>query len=141
MKKREVVMTNLWSAMVEVLAKAKGFVADQQQGLQDMAQLRIRLFCLRTIQTVRLLFVYLLGTGICLVFLLSSISMCNTTLFNYASLTPQAKMWLGFSLAAVYLIVACVVFSILFSEKKWLRIFHAHHMFRDLEDMSFKEKK
>ena len=124
---------DLWSlALVFLSGMVQRLVLGQRQGYKNVAQLRIRLLYLRTIKTCRLLFLNFLGVGMCLVFLLSSILIFNAAFFFYAPYDPQTKMWVGFCLAAVYFLMAAGVFYSMFTEEKWLRMFHAHGIFEDM---------
>ena len=123
---------SLWSLGLMLFSgMMQKFTLSQRQGYSQMTRLRIKLLYLKTIKTCRLLFLNFLGVGACLVFLLSSIIIFNITLFLYAPYAAQAKMWLGFFLAAVYLSIAVWAFSYVFSEEKWLRMFHAHNMLKN----------
>jgi hypothetical protein len=79
---------------------------------------------LKSIKTFRLLFVSLLGIGISLVFLLTSLVLFHVSLFLYTPLSPLIKMGIGFFFAAVYFGIAFLIFSKIFSESRWLEIFH-----------------
>ena len=118
----------LWSLGLMLFSKAvHQFTLGQRQGYSQMTRLRIKLLYLKIVKICRLLFLNFLGVGVCLVFLLSSIIICTVTLLLYTPYAMQAKMWLGFFLAAVHLSIAVWAFSSIFSEEKWLRMFHAHN--------------
>jgi hypothetical protein len=102
------------------------------RSFMDLARLKASLMYVKSIETFRLLFVSALGIGICLVLLTSSLVLFHATLFLYAPLSAQAKMWAGFSFALVYFLVAFKAFSYVFSESQWLKIFHAEDVVDDI---------
>ena len=117
----------------------KGFASYPRAHL-DLARLRISLIYLRSIETFRLLFISLLGLGVCLIFLLSGLILFNVTLFLYTPWSNEAKMYIGFILAASYFLVAGGAFLYIFSQTKWLKIFHADNMVGRLTDPTSSEK-
>jgi hypothetical protein len=90
----------------------------------DIARLKMSYLYVKSIKTFRLLFVSLLGIGISLVFLLSSLILFHASIFLYAPLSPSVKMWIGLLFAAIYFGIAFMIFSKIFSESRWLEIFH-----------------
>ena len=132
---------NLWSlGLVLLSGMVQKFVLSQKEGYKSVGQLKLKLFYLKTIKTSRLLFLSFLGVGTCLVFLMSSLNMFNAAIFTYSSYSPDTKMWLGFLLAALYLLVAGVIFTVVFSERKWLEIFHLHKILEEMDDTASSEK-
>ncbi|MBF0570338.1 MAG: hypothetical protein HQL12_00555 [Candidatus Omnitrophica bacterium] len=93
--------------------------------------MKIKLLYLRIIKTCRFLSLSYLGMGVCLVFMLSSIIILNTTFFIYTPFSMEIKMWVGFLSAAVYFLIAIGAFVFVFSEKKWLFMFNAQDIFKD----------
>jgi len=114
--------------------------AQNQLGCRNAPRLRMKLLYLKSIKTFRFLFLTVLGIGVCLVFLLSSIIILNISIFLYAPLGAGTKMWLGLMFAAVYLFAAIGAYSFVFSQKKWLFIFHAQNILKDEEGIFPLEK-
>lgn len=108
-------------------------LANNQGTYKDIARLKASLLYLKTIKTFRFLFLSVLGIGVCLVFLVSSIALFNTSLFTYAPYSAETKMWAGFLLAAFYLMIAGIAFSLVFSQEKWLNMFHAQAMIKKIQ--------
>ena len=105
----------------------------------EVAHLKMAMLYLKTIKTCRFLFLSFLGIGVCLVFLLTSLVLFNVSLFMYAPYTDSAKMWLGFCFAAVYLSIAGVAFTYVFSQSKWVEIFNAGNILDKLDAESLTE--
>ena len=100
---------------------------------KDLTDLKLKLFYLKAIQTSRLLFISTLGVGVCLVFLFSGLILLHSTFFFYTSYSLEAKMWVGFIFATIYLLIAAVAFLYFFNMDKWLDIFHAQNIFKNFE--------
>jgi len=94
----------------------------------EVAKLKMSLMYVQSIKTFRLLFISLLGMGICLVFLLAAIILFHVSLFLYAPWSMNTKMTLGLLCSLIYFIATMVVFSQVFAADKWLRIFHAENL-------------
>jgi hypothetical protein len=110
----------------------KGFNPSRySRSMVDLARLKASLMYVKSIETARLLFVSILGIGICLTLLSSALLLFHVTLFLYAPWTAEVKLWVGLAFAAVYLGIAIKAFSYVFSETQWLKIFHAEDLAGD----------
>ncbi len=98
----------------------------------DLAKIKMSLMNIKGIETFRLLFVSALGIGICLVLLLSGLLIFHATLLLYTPWTDQTKMYVGLFFGGLYLLAAVGAFLYIFSQAKWLQIFHAEKMVDDL---------
>ncbi len=103
----------------------------------DLARLKMSLLYIKGIKTSRLLLINLLGMVLCLVFLITSLIIFHTTLFLYAPWSIQTKMVVGILFATIYLLISIWVFLSIFSQDKWLHIFHADHMIDRLRKKSY----
>jgi hypothetical protein len=52
----------------------------------------------------------------------------------------ETKMWVGFVFAAVYLLIAVKSFLYVFAEGKWLNIFYAQNIFKELDAEAYSQK-
>lgn len=98
----------------------------------ELTKLKIAIGYLQTIKTMRMLFVSLLGVGVCLVLLLTGLVLLHCAVFFYAPWSVSVKMAVTLGCAAVYISIAAAVFAYVFSEEQWLKIFNADKMISDL---------
>ncbi len=99
----------------------------------EILRLKMSLLYLKTIETSRLLFVSLLEIGISLVFLLVGLILFHAVIFLYAPWEAATKFYVGMGFAMAYLLISFTVFFYIFSQSKWLMIFHAENLLKDLE--------
>ena len=104
-----------------------------------LARLKASLMYVKSIETARLLFVSMLGIGICLTLLSISLLLFHATLFLYAPWNAEVKMWVGLAFALVYFGIAVKAFSYVFSEAQWLKIFHAEDIAGNPADKPYAE--
>ena len=114
---------NVMALVFFLLTRAAQKLTINQEAFKDMTQLKLQLLYLRMVKTTRVLFMTTFGMGICLVFIFASLVLFHATFFLYAPLTVNAKMWIGFACAAIYLFIAVKVFTSIFAEEKWIKIF------------------
>jgi hypothetical protein len=107
----------------------------------ELARLKIALLYVKSIETFRLLFLSLLGVGVCLFFLLGSMVLFHAVLFNYTPWSTTTKMYLGFFLSLVYFLLAVSAFYYVFSQTKWLKIFYADDIVKKLSEMGLDKEK
>jgi hypothetical protein len=98
----------------------------------DLAKLKMSFLYIKSIKTFRFLFLSLFGIGICLVFLLSSLILFHTSLFLYTPWSNEIKMGIGILCTIIYFSIALSIFSKIFSQKRWMEIFHAESLLGDL---------
>jgi hypothetical protein len=103
-----------------------------QRSFVDLARLKASLMYVKSIETFRLLFMSILGVGICLILLATSLALFHTVLFVYTPWSAQVKLSVGLFFAVVYMAVAVKAFSYVFSESQWLKIFHAEEVVEDI---------
>jgi len=100
----------------------------------ELTRLKMSLMYVRGIKTFRLLFMSLWGMGICMVFLLMGLVLFHATLFLYSPWSMETKMLVGFLCSAFYLLGTLLLFSKIFAQDKWLRIFHAEGIMEHLKE-------
>ena len=118
---------------------AKGFNHNGQRDSLDLAKLKMSLVYVKSINTFRLLFMSLLGIGVCLILLISGIILLHTILFLYMPWSIETKIYAGLSLIGVYFFTAFNMCSYIFSQEKWLKIFHADCIVENLAPQSSSE--
>src|SRR4051812_31997558 len=91
---------------------------------EDTARVKMSVMYLKLIKTCRLLFISLLGIGICLNLGLVGLVLLHATLFLYTPLSTTTQMIIGFGSAALYIGAAAFAFSRLFAQDEWLKMFH-----------------
>ncbi|MDO8580917.1 MAG: hypothetical protein Q7S13_05500 [Candidatus Omnitrophota bacterium] len=107
----------------------------------DLTRLKISIWYLQSIKTLRLLFISLLGAGVCLVLLMSGLVLFHLAIVLYAPWDPQVKMGVTLLCAAIYILIAIGLFSYVFAEDKWLKIFNAHGLMKEFTDFPEPEAK
>jgi hypothetical protein len=115
----------LWTLFLLWASSAVKGLQASQGGHMELTRLKISLIYVRSIKTFRMLFMSLLGMGVCLVFLFLGLILLHVSLFLYAPWGMEIKMLVGLLCSAVYLLAASAIFSSIFASDKWLNIFHA----------------
>jgi hypothetical protein len=95
-------------------------------------QTKMSLYYLKGIKTTRLLFMSLLGVGICLILLWTGLVVVHVSLF-LTSWEPQTKLLVNLIFGLVYITVAVGTFSFVFSETLWLKMFHMDKTMENLK--------
>ncbi len=103
----------------------KGMVQNKQGQAMDRTKLKMQLIYVKSIETSRLLFMSLFGVGVCLILVLTGITLFHTVLLGYTPWSTETKMWVGFLLAGGYLTIALKMFNDVFAQDRWIKIFHA----------------
>jgi len=98
----------------------------------DLTKLKIAMGYLQTIKTLRALFISLVGAGVLLVLLFCGIVLFHLGVIFYAPWSMEIKMGITFGCAAIYILAAAGVFTYFFSEDKWLKIFNADKIIKEL---------
>jgi hypothetical protein len=115
----------LWTLLLLWASSAvKGLQASQGNHM-ELTRLKMSLLYVRTVRTLRLLFMSLLSMGICLILLLAGLILFYVSLFLYAPWSAETKMLVGFFSSAIYLLGSFALFSKIFASDKWLEIFNA----------------
>ena len=96
-------------------------------------RLRMSLLYIKSIKTFRLLFISFLGVGACLVFLLAGLILLDVTLFMYAPLDAQTKMYIGLASTFTYFLIAGLLFHYIFLQETWMSMFNAKEMMKEIE--------
>lgn len=99
----------------------------------EIANLKLKLFYLRVVKSCRLLFLSQCAIGLCLVLLFSGLVLFHATFFLYAPCGAGVKMWVGFISSGIYLLIAAKFMTGFLSESKWIDIFYAQGMYKDLD--------
>ena len=115
----------LLSLLVNLISNPLKGVNAYRQNSMDLAKIKMSLLYIKGIETSRLLFVSLLSVGVCLIFFITGLVLFHATLFLYTPWDMVTKMYIGFSFAMIYLLVSVIAFSYIFSQAKWLKMFHA----------------
>lgn len=118
----------------------QGLNPSRRAASMEIARLKMSLLYIKSIETSRLLFISLLGIGVCLVFMTIGLIIFHATLFLYAPWSAATKMYVGFAFTAIYFSIAGIAFSYVFSQDKWLKIFHADSIINSLKDKSSPEE-
>ena len=126
-------MNKIFMALVAALCSGaiKGFSPNGQNSM-EIARLKMSLIYVKSVDTFRWLFISLLGIGACLIFLMSSLIVLHTTLFLYIPWSIEAKMYVSFSLAGIYFLIAVIISSYIFSHAQWMKIFNADKIISNL---------
>ena len=115
----------LWTLLLLWVSSAiKGLQANQGDHMA-LTRLKMSLMYMRMIKTFRLLFMSLLGLGLCLILLLVGLILFHVSLFLYAPWSMDTKMLVGISSSAIYLLASFFLFYKIFASEKWLEIFNA----------------
>jgi hypothetical protein len=115
----------LWTLLLLWGSSALKGLQTSNSGHMELTRLKMSLMYVRSIKTFRLLFISLLGIGVCLVFLFVGLILFHVSLFLYAPWSMETKMLLGLFCSVVYLMATFIMFSRIFASDKWLNIFHA----------------
>lgn len=91
----------------------------------EAAKLQSYIVYLKSIRTMRLLFISILGIGFCLLLLVSGIFLFHLSLLLYGPWSNNTKMIITLVSAAIYIGGSIGVFIYIFSQKKWMEIFNA----------------
>lgn len=99
-------------------------------GALDMEANRQKVFVLylKAVRSFRMVFLSAAAVAVAVVLLISSLVLAHVVIFAYSPWTPMTKMVVGLSAAFVYLLIAGGIFYVVFSEKRWLKIFNAHRL-------------
>ena len=105
-------------------------------GSTEITKLKITKLYVKSIESLRLLFITLFGMGVCLVFLLSAIVIFHVVIFMYMPWEVQTKIIVSLSFASLYFIIATVSLVCVFSQVNWIKMFHAEKILENLQDQS-----
>lgn len=100
---------------------------------RDVMRIKVALAYIKFIRIFRLLFMSMLGIGICINLLFGGLALFYVTFFLYTPFSQETKMWVGFASAALFFGVAVKTFSYFFDPRQWLKIFHADHVLKELD--------
>jgi len=124
----------LWAFLLLWISSAVKGLQANQGGHVELTRLKMSLMYVRAIKTFRLLFMSLLGVGICMVLLFTGLILFHVSLFLYTTWSMETKLLVGFLSSAVYLLATLIIFSQVFAPEKWLEIFHAHGLIEHLKE-------
>jgi hypothetical protein len=123
----------LWTFLLLWASSAIKGLQVNQGGHMELTRLKMFLMYVRAIKTFRLLFMSLLGMGLCMVLLSTGLILFHATLFLYSPWSMETKMLVGFLCSAVYLLLTLTLFYKIFAQDKWLKIFHAEGIMEHLK--------
>jgi hypothetical protein len=103
-----------------------------EQGSAELTKLKIATIYLHVVKVSRLFFISLLGSGVCLVLLLAGLLLVHITIFCYAPWDVSVKVTLTLICAFLYILTAIGIFTYVFAEDKWMKMFNAEGMIKDL---------
>lgn len=118
----------LLSSLLGLCSLAAKAFGPYRQEVMDTARLKMSLLYIRGINVLRLLFVSLLGVGLCLMFLLGGIILLYTTLILYAPWSDQVKFYVNLACAVLYMGLSLGTFFYVFAHAKWLEMLQANHI-------------
>ena len=124
---------NIMSLMFFLFSNVAQQLNARREIYKDITNLKLKLMYVNAIKTFRFLFLSIVGIGASLVFLFMSLSVFNSTLFSFVPMSTETKMWVGFGLAAFYLLIAGAAFAYIFAEHKWISMFNAQGMINKVE--------
>lgn len=134
---RKILMTSLFLFASNLI---RGF-NPYQKATVDCTKMKLTIWYLQSIKTMRYLFIGLLGAGTCLMLLMTGLILFHLAIVLYAPWTIQVKMGITLSCAAFYILTAVGLFAYFISEDKWVKIFNAHGLMKELADRSEQEAK
>jgi hypothetical protein len=102
----------------------------------EITKLKITKLYVKSIESLRLLFITLFGMGVCLVFLLSAIVVFHVVIFMYMPWDVQTKIIVSLLFAGLYFIIATVSLICVFSQVNWIKMFHAEKILEQLNEQS-----
>jgi hypothetical protein len=102
----------------------------------EITKLKMAKLYVKGVESLRLLFIAIFGMGVCLVFLLSAIVLFHTIILFYMPWDVQTKICVSLVFAGMYLIIAIASFGYVFSQLKWLKMFHADKILDQLKEQS-----
>jgi len=102
----------------------------------EITKLKITKLYVKSVESLRLLFITLFGMGVCLVFLLCAIVLFHVVILMYMPWDVQTKIFVSLLFAALYFIIAGASFAYVFSQVKWLKMFHADKILDQLNEQS-----
>jgi hypothetical protein len=118
----------LWTFLLLGATSAIKGLQFNQGGRMELTRLKMSLVYVRAIKTFRLLFMSLLGMGVCIVFLFMGLALFHASLFLYSPWSMQTKMIIGFLFSAVYLLMTLTLLYKIFAQDIWLKIFNAENI-------------
>ncbi len=110
--------------MVFIAGLMKGSSFSPNTSLR-VGRAKAMMWYLQSIKTLRLLFISLLGIGVCLVFLTAGLALFHVGIFLYAPWTAEEKMYVTFICATLYVAGAFGTFMYIFNQRQWVIIFNA----------------
>lgn len=135
---KKFIMTALFFLTSRFL-KGGGMGVFAESPLMKLTPLKMSIAYLRSIQTFRLLFISLLGIGGCLIFIVAGLVVLNVTLLTLTPWSQETKLFVGLGCAFFYLLIGFGVLAYIFSEEKWMKMFHADDVVKYLTGSDFSE--
>ena len=130
-------MTNLFLLASNLI---RGFNPYRKASV-DLTKIKMSIWYLHGIKALRLLFISLLGAGMCLVLFMSGLILFHLAIVLYVPWEPQVKLGFTLMCAVIYILLAGGFFSYAFAEDKWLKIFNADGLMKQFTELSEEEAK
>jgi hypothetical protein len=128
-------MKNIWmSALMFLFSRFMNSSAPT--GSAEITRLKMTKMYIKSIESLRLLFITLFGMGVCLVFLLSAIVIFHAVIFMYMPWDVQTKISVSLFCAGLYFLIAIASFAYVFAQMKWLKMLHAEKILEQLNEQS-----
>lgn len=128
---KKLLMTGLVFFISNLLKKTTGSYGS---AAVDLTKLKVAMGYVQAIKVFRLLFLSLLGSGICLILFLTGLVLVHTTILLYAPWETSTKIGVTLVCGIGYILAAVGVFLYVFAEDQWLKIFNADKVIRELTD-------
>lgn len=114
-------------------------IPGQHHEYRNMAKFKMQLGYLKGVKTCRSLCLSFVGAVACLILVVSGIIIFNVSFFAFSPYSAEFKMWIGLLSSVVYLGAAAAIFLSVFTEERWLEIFHAQDLGQDALEASSEE--
>ena len=128
---KKILMTGLFFLVSNLLKRANPY----REAAVDLTKLKVAMGYVQAIKVFRLLAVSLLGSGICLVFLFTGLVLFHCAILFYAPWDVTTKMWVTLFCGAAYILASIGIFTYVFAEDQWLKIFNADKVIGELTNI------
>ncbi|MBF0489545.1 MAG: hypothetical protein HQL15_02870 [Candidatus Omnitrophica bacterium] len=103
---------------------------------EDVTRVRLATMYLHAVKVSRLLFISLLGSGACLVLLLTGVVLIHCTIFIYAPWEVSVKVTVTLICAVFYLLSAAAIVAYFFTKDRWMAMFNTDSTIKELTGQS-----
>ncbi len=106
----------------------------QQGSTENLTKLKLAAVYLQAVKASRLLVIGLVGSGACLLLFVTGLMLIHQIILFYSPWSIAVKVTVTLVCAASYIFIAVGVFLNFFAEDKWLKIFNAEALIRELTE-------